>query len=330
MTYLVAVVALVLGIALSGFFSGAETGLYRINRLRLHLAVQNRDRTALRLSGVLRDAQGALSVTLLGTNIMNYIATSAAAFLLGGLLDLGETDTEVYTVLALTPIIFVFGEVVPKNLFRQHADVLMTRGARLLQIADGIFRLVGAGRLLKVLTRLVSRLAGADVDPTGVADPRERVAKLLRDALAERRFGERQSDLIDRVLQLSETPVHSVMIPRNRVSTISARADRRELVRIARRTPHRHLPAFQESPHRIIGLAPVDELLATEDWSTVGERLTRAATLGPHESVATAIGTIPPGSPEFAVVVDGTGQMLGIVTLTDLVAEVLREAEGSD
>ena len=79
MSWVMVSLLIILGLALSAFFSGAETGLYCVNRLRLHLRVQRRDPRALRIAEILQDPQGALSVTLVGTNLMNYVTTAAVA-----------------------------------------------------------------------------------------------------------------------------------------------------------------------------------------------------------------------------------------------------------
>ena len=312
------------GLFFSAFFSGTETGLYRINRLRLHLGVQQRDPQALRLAGVLKDEQGALSVTLVGTNVMNYVTTVAVAYLFAERWGLSETDTEVYTVIILTPIVFVFGEMVPKNLFQLHADLLMGRGSRLLLIANGLFRGLGLVWILKRLAGIFNRVAGGGSDD-GPAGPKRRMAVMLQEALAGGVLSEDQSDLIDRVCRLSETPVHAVMIPRNRVVGVAAQTKRRELMRIVRRTRHGRLPVFDRNRRHIIGLIKVDELLQAADWETVGERLRPAMTVGPHQTVAAAITGLQREGQGMAIVTDHAGQMLGVITLKDLLREVVGE-----
>jgi len=172
--------AMALGLFLSAFFSGAETGIYRVNRLRLHLGVQRHDPQALRVSQVLADEQGALSVTLIGTNLANYIVTGCVAYLLAELLGFGETDTQVYTVVIVTPVIFVLAEVVPKNLFRLHADALLARGSGLLLLFDRLFRATGVVWVVQQLAGAISRLTGGHLQPTGAYGPKRRVAMLLQ------------------------------------------------------------------------------------------------------------------------------------------------------
>lgn len=325
MSWVVVFTVMVIGLFLSGFFSGAETGLYRINRLRLHLGVRRRDPRALRLAAVLDDEQGALSVTLVGTNVANYVTTLAVTYLFADLVGLSDIQAQLYTVVALTPVVFVLGEMVPKTLFQLHADRLLARGSRLLAFADRLLRLTGIVWVLTRLAERINRLAGMNAKHPNALEPKRRVAMLLQDALAGDTYSSDRSALIDRVCGLSETPLHAVMVPRNRVRVIPARAGRRELLRLARRTGHARLPVYESSSRRIIGLANVDDLLQSQDWKTVADRLRPAPALGPHESVATAIAHLKQAGRSMAVVTDRGGQMLGVVTLKDLLGEVVGE-----
>ena len=146
---------------------------------------------------------------------------------------------------------------------------------------------------------------------------------MLQEALAGDTLGEAQSDLIDRVCRLSETRLYSVMVPRNRVTVIAADATRASLLRVVRRTPYARLPVFESNPRRIIGLVKVDELLRSDGWEKVGERLRPALMLRPHETVAEAITRLQRAGRGMAVVADQSAQMLGIVTLKDLISEVV-------
>jgi len=317
--------AIAAGLFLSAFFSGTETGLYRVNRLRLHLGVQRRDPRALCVSRVLDDEQGALSVTLIGTNLGDYIVTACVAYLFAELIGFGEADAELYTVIIVTPVLFVFTNVVPKSLFRLHADALMAQSGGLLFLFDRLFRLAGAVWLVKQLVSAVARLSGGRLQRDGAFGPKRRVAMLLQEALIGDQQGEEQSDLVDRVCQLSEKPVHSVMVPRNRVSIVSADTDAEGLLHIARRTPFTRLPVYERTRRRIIGIINADELLQSEDWETVGERSRPAVTIGRQETVAAAITRLQRVGRQMAVVADHRGEMLGIVTLNELLSEIVGE-----
>jgi len=322
MIWLVVLSVIVLCLFVSGLFSGSETGLYCLNRLRVELGARAKHPRALRLERLLADEQGALSVILVGTNVANYLATSAIAYLFATLMGMPGRDAELYTVALATPVVFVFGEVVPKNLFQLHADYLMGRASLPLSVAQRVCRATGIVWLLKGLAAGVNRLTGT-VDTDIIATPRRRIASLLQEALADRDFGEEQSELVERVVQLSETPVHNVMVPRNRVTTIRAAADRKELVRIARRTGHARLPVFDTQPSHVVGTIRVDDLLRRDDWDSVDTHLQAVPALRPHATVATAIRSLQESRRDMAIVTDHGGRMLGIVTLTDLLEELV-------
>ena len=317
--------AVLVGLLGSAFFSGCETGLYCVNRLRVQLGVQERNPKLLRLSSLLENEQEALSVTLIGTNLMHYVTTMAVAFLFAELLSWSAADTELYTVLLVTPVVFVFAEVVPKNLFQLHADRLMPRGSWLLTSADRVFRATGIVWLLTKLTRAATRLFGGATSLRTVTAPKRRMTMLLQEALVGHTHGEHQSDLIDRVVRLSETPVRAVMVPQQRVVAVAATADRRELIRFARQTGFARCPVYGKRRSEIIGVIKVDELLRSDDWRTVGERLGPVTTLRPQETVASAIAHMKQGGGEFGVVSDQAGLMVGVVTLRDLLEEVVGE-----
>lgn len=314
---------ILLGLFLSGVFSGAETGLYCVNRLRVELGAQRRDPRSRRIAQLLSDEHGSLSTTLIGTNVMNYIVATCTALLLSEVLGIDETKTEVYTVVLLTPIVFVFGEVVPKNLFQRHADVLMLRGSLLLLMADRVFRLTGLVWLLKHLAALVNRIINGESRTDDRLAPKWRVAHLLREALSGDDVADDRLDLIQRVCGLSEMPVHAVMVPRNRVRVISAQADRRELERVARRTAHTRVCVYEGKQRHIVGVVHVDELLRDSTWTRVQDRIERAPDLSPHETVASALTQMQRAGAELAIVDDSGGRMLGIVTFTDLLRELI-------
>lgn len=322
----VGVLAIVLiGLFFSGFFSGAETGLYRVNRLRLRLRVHQGDPRSVRLSRFLADEQGALGVTLVGTNVANYVTTVAATYFFAKLVGLSDSSTQLYTVAIITPIVFVFGEMVPKTLFQLHPDRLLALGSVILAISNRLLRMTGILWALTRLANLINRAVGIEPSSDRAQDPKRRIATLLQEALARETYSEQQSLLIDEICRLSETPLHQVMVPRNRVRVIAADADRRELLRVARRTEHTRIPVYAKSARHIIGTVKIDQMLLDDDWGTVGERLVPPLLLGPHERVATAMARMRQEGQRLAIVVDRSGHLLGVVAPKDLLRKAIGE-----
>ena len=316
------ILGILLAVALSGFFSGSETGLYCMNRLRLRLDVDQGSLPAARLDRLVGDEQSALSTLLVGTNLSNYLATVFVAYLLTQSAGLEPGVSEIYTTMIVTPVVFVFGEVVPKNLFQRNADRLMRLGSRLF----GLFAILL--RLPVMVLNLVSRPILALVCPAGFTrsgDPRRRIALLLQDAIAAEDSPDEHAEFVDRVLLLSSVTLHQVMVPRNRVLAMRADADRAEGLSLIRKHPYSRFPVFDSNPRRIVGYVQADTLLADEQWVHVREHLRRVISIPAHDSVASAIVRLQAARETMAIVVDRGGYLLGLVTLKDLLEELIGE-----
>ena len=131
--------------------------------------------------------------------------------------------------------------------------------------------------------------------------------------------------MVDRALTLADTSVHTVMTPRNRVVSIAAAAGRDKLLSLARTKQYSLLPVFKHHPRRIVGIVEVPRLLDDDTWQTVGEQMMPFIRLDPHESVASALIRLQQERARMAVVVDRGGYLLGIVTLKDLLEELVGE-----
>ena len=312
----------------SGFFSGSETGLYCVNRLRLRLRNHRGDPGAARLQALLGDEQSALSVILVGTNVANYLTTVFMAMLLASKTGLSDRGVELYTTLIVTPVVFVFGEMVPKNLFQRDADRLLYYCSWGLSQARWLFSpVVWCIRALS--DRLVSLVGATDAQPA-VTDHRRRMAWLLHEALVDADHTGRQREFVDRALLLPDTPVRSVMIRLGQVVTIAADADRAEFLRVVRNTGHSRLPVVgntSKTATGIVGVIDVHCLLADDTWQVVAERIEQPERLDPSESVAAAIMRVQRSPLPMAVVRRADGADLGIVTLKDLLEELVGDLD---
>jgi CBS domain containing-hemolysin-like protein len=308
----------------SAFFSGAETGIYCVNRVRLHLRDERQDRSARPLVRLLADEQSALSTALVGTNICNYALTAVVALFIGRQLGLDDRSVEIYTTVVVTPVVFAFGEVVPKNAFRVAADRLMYPAALALQATR--YLLLPVVWLTRHVTSLVTR-AFSVVEPGGdsLFAARRRVATVLREGLLHVGSDPEHFGLVERVLALSSTPVHAAMVPRNRVVAVRAGAGPAELRDLARRTPHTRLPVYEHDVRRITGAVVVHRVLVEPARSTIRDAIEPVLSIAPHDTVAATIIRMREEKQTMAVVVNRNGLLLGLVTLKDLMEEIVGE-----
>ncbi len=319
--YALCALAALLGSALA---AGIETGIYCLNRVRLHLRAQRQDRMARSLVRLLDDEQSSIATALVGTNICHYALTAVVAMFVGRQLGLDDRSAEIYTTAVVTPVVFAFGEVVPKNVFRIAADRFMYPAAPLLLAAR--YLLLPVVWAMRRLTALVTRALGVvEASEDSLFAARRRMATVLQEGLLHAGSDPEHFGLVERVLGLSSTPVHAVMVPRNRIVAVRADAGPAELRNLARRTAHTRLPVYETDPRRIIGAVVVHKVLAGPPPPTLREAMEPVLFILSHDTVAATIVRMREQRKTLALVVNRHGLLLGLVTLKDLMEEIVGE-----
>ncbi len=322
--------ACVLFVFLSGLFSGSETGLYCVNRIRLQLAAHQREKSASRLQGLFSDRAGLLFTTLVGTNIANYLAPVCLTVVFLKTADsTGRRETEalaeLYTTLILTPVVFIFGEIVPKNLFQRNADILMARVSIVLRATHILIRLTGLTALQKLVSDLVLRRLRRQAPSGSLLHSRLDMYQMIREGAAEGALTLTQSSILDRIHQLKSIQVSSVMVPQSRVVMASADSVRRDIEGTIRRTRFSRMPVFSENRRRVIGVVHLLDILTAEDDQPVRGMAMRPIEILPDVTVIDALSTLQREYRRMAIVVSSSGRCIGIVTVKDLVEEVVGE-----
>lgn len=322
-------------IALSGLFSGSETGLYCINRLRLRITAHEGNRAATRLRTLLEDQPGLLFTTLLGTNVANYLAPVclAAIFLASISPDMSQSvresiehRAELWTTLILTPIVFIFGEIVPKNIFQRRADTLMLAVSPVLTVSHHIFRLTGLVWLQrKVSSLLISRMQKQPTSGSAF-HPRREMYQLLQEGAAEGTLSRTQLFMLERVHALKSVRVSSIMVPCDRTVMLSADANMSEVGRIVQASPFSRMPIHRPGDRkRVIGTVHVLDLLMSSQDAKIAEHRRPPIEILSDTTVLDTLSALQQERRRMAVIVDYMGRCLGIVTIKDLVEEIVGE-----
>jgi CBS domain containing-hemolysin-like protein len=329
---------------LSGLFSGSETGLYCVDRLRLRLAAHEKDRSAVRLQGLLEDEPGLLFTTLLGTNIANYLAPVCLTIIFLST-SAAQSDSErehlaeFYTTLILTPVVFIFGEVVPKNVFQRHADRFMVRMSSFLGATHQVFRLTGIIAFQRKVSEVaMKRLHRRPVSGSALHS-RPGMYHLLREGAAAGALTHTQVFMLERIHALQSIRVGSVMVPRSRTIMLSAEATWADVERTIRNTQVSRMPVYRDGDRRrIVGTVHLLDLLTADSharWCEnpfshpspceLSRHLRPPVELPPDLPVIEALSALQREHRRMAIVVDKWGHCIGIVTVKDLVEEIVGE-----
>ena len=317
-------------IGLAALFSGSETGLYCVNRLRLRVAAHEKHRRAGRLQKLLTDQAGLLSTTLIGTNLTNYLAPVCLTTVFLSLLHAHpeverERLAEFYTTLILTPLVFIFGEAVPKNLFQRHADRLMPLVSSFLGFSRRLFQCTGIISLQKRLADYIARRLQQGPPPESAFASRHSLYHMLREGAAAGALSHTQAFILERLHVLQAVRVGAVMVPRSKVAMLPAEARRPEVEARLQATNVSRLPIFRHDSQWVIGVAHVLDLLAAPPHATAAESMRPPLELAPELPVIDALTTLQQKHHRMAIVVDRWGHCVGMVTVKDLVEEIVGE-----
>lgn len=305
---LLALAVFAVGLALSAFFSGSETGFYRLSPLRL--AVEAAEVPARRLLSLTASPDLFVATMLIGNNVANYLTTVAIGLAAAAVAPGTGGTAEVLLTWATAPIVFVLGELLPKTLlFRAPLHFLRPAAAPLVGFRFLFFPIA---KPLAAVGRLLERLSGG-AKATPFILRRSRFAQIVASGVHEGVLGTIQSRLIQNLIGSGRDLTADVTIPPERLHPAAADATREELLDHARRFGVAEiLLAEGDAPPE--GYAVVAELAATagpvadvvRPLTRVGARDSQLATLGRLKTAGESLGAVFEGE-TFVGVVNARG-----------------------
>ncbi|HWN16874.1 MAG TPA: hemolysin family protein [Candidatus Dormibacteraeota bacterium] len=310
-----------LSLLVTALFSAAEMSFIAANRVRLRHMAEGGNRTAIRYLDAFRSPERLLSTAMMGVTIAHITASSVATWAL--LPVVGGTAALLVTV-ALTPIMLVFGEVIPKAVARERATGLILW---LFPVIETL------GRLLTPLTwganALVGRalaLFGRERTSTRQFVSREELKLLLQMEPEEADVTVSEAEMIDKIFDLGETAVREVMVPLVDVAALPETATRVDAVRLIQERGFSRIPVFTDRVFNIVGVVTAMDLLRRGGEATDVRALMRPATYVPEtKRIDDLLRELQKNRVQLAVVVDEYGGAVGIVTVEDIVEEVVGE-----
>ncbi|MEN8738668.1 MAG: HlyC/CorC family transporter, partial [Phaeobacter gallaeciensis] len=322
-------------LVLSAFFSGSETALTAASRGKLRTQADKGARGARSALAVTEDSERLIGSVLLGNNLVNILATSLATALFTR--AFGEGGVALAT-LVMTLLVLIFAEVLPKTYAISNAEKAASAVAPVIGFLVTILApVVGAVRLL---VRGVLRLFGVQIDPDShIMAVREEIAGALQLGHSEGVVEKEDRDRILGALDLSDRFVEEIMLHRSHIEMIDANSDPEVILEQCLTSPHTRLPVFKDEQENIIGVVHAKDLLR-DMYAQIGGPDGDAAALRNFQ--ITSVAKPPYFVPEtttlddqmrqflrmrshFALVVDEYGALQGLITLEDILEEIVGE-----
>ncbi|MDS4019055.1 MAG: HlyC/CorC family transporter [Candidatus Competibacter sp.] len=319
-------VALVLLIGCSAFFSGSETGLMTLNRYRLRHRAKAGDKAAQRASKLLERPDRLIGIILLGNNFVNILASSLATVV--AIHFLGEAGIVASTV-AMTLIVLVFGEVAPKTLAALRPErIAYPASAVLTPLLKAFYPLVW---LINLVVNSLLRLFRVTIQTSG--NPHSLSPEELRTVVLEAgvMIPRRHQTMLLGILELEEITVDDIMVPRNEMAGIDLEGPWEEIVAQLNRSPYTRLLVYRDTLDQIVGFVHLRKVLnlmiRKPDFNRADlENLIREPYFIPEgTSLTRQLLNFQQQRRRVGLVVDEYGDVLGLVTLEDILEEIVGE-----
>lgn len=315
-------VTIVLMILLSAFFSSAETAMTTVNRIRIQALMEQGDKRAIILDKVISNSSKMLSTILIGNNIVNISASSLVTTLT--IQVLGNVYVGAATG-ALTLSILLFGEITPKTLAALHAEKIALSYAKIIYFLTIILTPVVfiVGKLANGVMYLLRVDPNAKANPMTEHELRTLVNVSQEDGVIERE----EKQMIYNVFDFGDSTAKDVMIPRIDMTFVDINATYDELMEIFREDMHTRFPVYEENTDNIIGIINIKDLILypkNQEFS-IQNILREPYFTYEYKRTADLMVEMRKASVNLAIVLDEYGSTAGLVTLEDLLEEIVGE-----
>jgi Mg2+/Co2+ transporter CorB len=325
--------AILLLLVLSAFFSGSETALTAASRGKLRAQADRGSKGAERALSITEDNERLIGSVLLGNNLVNILAASLATALFTRVL--GESGVAVAT-LVMTLLVLIFAEVLPKTYAITNSEAAASRVAPVIRYVILLFAPVVSA--VRALVRVILRLFGVRTDPdTHILAVREEIMGALSIGHSEGVVEKEDRDRILGALDLADRTVEEIMLHRSEIEMLDATLPASEIVAQCLDSAHTRLPLYRDDAENIVGVVHAKDLLRA-----IYARREAAGKETLTEFDVMDVAMEPYFVPEtttldeqmrqflvrrthFALVVDEYGALRGLITLEDILEEIVGE-----
>jgi Mg2+/Co2+ transporter CorB len=322
--------SVLLCLLLSAFFSGSETALTAASRARMHKLETDGHKRARAVNVLIKDRERLIGAILLGNTLVNIAASAIATSLF--LRMFGDAGVG-YATLVMTVVIVIFSEVAPKTAAIARPEAFAMFIARPMQLV--VFLFAPATRIIRSIVRAALKLVGLNVEKSmPILSASEEMKGAIDLHHVEGRVGKESRDLIRGALDLDEITLEEIMVHRKSIEMIDVTEPLEIAIGKALESAHTRLPLHRGDHENIIGILHAKDLLGAL-WKCSGDHskielaaLARPPYFAPETTtLQEQLDAFKRKQEHFALVVDEYGAIMGLVTLEDILEEIVGEIE---
>ncbi len=325
-TWVMDVIIILVLLVCSGFFSGSETGLTAVSRGRIYKLLMEGDKRAKKVMDLREKKEALIGTILLGNNLVNIAATAISTSLAIRLMGDGGV---VYATIILTVLVLVFSEILPKTFAFQNAEKVALLTAPILAPLTRIFAPIT--HAIQWFIRKALCTLKIDIDGDGsLLSANDAIRGTIEMHHQEGEVIKQERDMLGSILDLADVDVEEVMIHRKQIDMIDVSLPAHEIIKQAINSSHSRLPFWRDDTDNIIGILHVKDLLALlakphkkYDTDDICELLSDPWFVPESTALRQQLHDFRQKKRHFAVVVDEYGSCQGIITLEDILEEIV-------
>lgn len=310
---------------LKGFFSGSEIAMVNSDKLKLRHQAKMGNKGARLVLKLFKKPDVILGTTLVGTNLATVIISTLGTLVF---IELFGSTGDFISVLVLTPILLIFGEVVPKSVFQQKADTLVPFLIYILQFFSYVFYPLII--IFSTVARFATKIVGGGETPQNMFITREEIRVLLDLSESASDPSTIDRKRIRRIIRFADTTVGEAMIPLADVVGFNKARDMKEAIRIVIKHGFNRLPVYHGNITNVKGMLTLStwDLMEMDlENKPITDYISPTLYLSPKQTIDQALPQLQARDDHMAVVVDEYGSAIGILTMEDVFEEVVGEID---
>ena len=318
----VQIIVLIILLLLSAFFSSAETALTTVNKIRMRSLADEGDKRAKMVLKITDDSGKLLSAILIGNNIVNLSASSLTTTIAIGF---GADIAVAIATGIITVLILIFGEITPKTIATIHAEKLSLLYAYPIHFIKVVVTPISF--VINLLARVIFFILRVDPNAKPEAITEDELRTIVDVSHESGVIEEEEREMIKNVFDLGDARAKDVMVPRVNVVFADVENTYNELIDIFRENKFTRLPVYEETTDNVIGTINMKDLLLYDNTKEfqVREFLRDAYFTYEHKNISELLVEMREASYNVAIVLDEYGETAGLITLEDILEEIVGE-----
>ncbi len=310
------------------FFSGSEIAIVSLPKIELQKRLKKGDRGARLLSELLKEPEKLLTTTLIGTNLSTVTGSTVfTTYVMGEIVHIFPFLSgypEIITVLCFTPVTLTFGELIPKSLFQKYSHVVAFKIVYPIYFFYLLFKPISF--VVMGFSKFVAYLLKAEEERSPFVTKEE--LKLLVESGSRFNVEKTERNILRNVLELKEKSVGDIYTPLSKVIAVSENASVLEALELMEKSGFSKLPVYEGRIDNIVGYVLVSDLISVDRPDLKVREIMRPVVVLPeYMNIFNALKEFKKNREQMGIVVDEFGSTLGIVTIEDILEEIVGRIE---